>query len=197
LLQAPTLPGEYGLRLGWVDESGRPLAARCGWLARASDDCALAVVRVTEAAEQALANFDGQMLLLEAEIDESTPFDKVHDKLRPGQSATLMLHWQALRSMEEDYTVSVQFIGPDGRLYGQTDAWPVQGTLPTSLWSPGQSISDPYDVTLEADAPPGRYQVGVVVYLLATNTRLPLLDDAGQIVGDMAVVGEVDVVIER
>jgi hypothetical protein len=69
----------------------------------------------------------------------------------------------------------------------------VQGTLPTSLWSPGQRIGDPYDVTLEADAPPGHYQVGVVVYLLATNTRLPLLDDAGQVVGNMAVVGEVDV----
>ncbi len=188
-LQAPTLPGEYGLRLGWVDEGGRLLAARCGWLARASDDCVLAVLRVTEAAKQALANFDGQMLLLEAAIPIST--------LHPGQSTAITLHWQALRPMEEDYTVSVQFIGPDGGLHGQTDAWPVQGTLPTSLWSPGQNISDPYDVTLDADAPPGRYQVGVVVYLLATNTRLPLLDDAGQVVGNMAVVGEVDVVIER
>jgi hypothetical protein len=185
LIQAPTLPGEYGLRLGWVDEDGQPLAARCGWLARASDDCALATVRVTEAAQQALANFDSQMLLLEAETSAST--------LHPGQSTSLILHWRALRPIEEDYTVSVQFVGPDGRLYGQTDAWPVQGTLPTSLWSPGQSIYDPYGVILETDAPPGRYQVGVVVYLLATNTRLPLLDNAGQIIGDMAVVGEFDV----
>ena len=87
----------------------------------------------------------------------------------------------------------MQFVGPDGALYGQTDAWPVQGTLPTSQWSPGQSISDPYDVPLRADAPPGRYQVGVVVYLLETNTRLPLLDDAGQVVGNMAVVGEFNI----
>jgi hypothetical protein len=96
--------------------------------------------------------------------------------------------------MEEDYTVSVQLIAPDGRLYGQTDAWPVQGTLPTSQWSPGQRIADPYDVTLRADAPPGRYQVGVVVYLLATHTRLPLLDESGRASGDIAIVGELDVV---
>jgi hypothetical protein len=188
LLQAPPSPGAYRLRLGWVDEDGKPLRARCGWLARPSDACTLATLHVTEAASEALANFDGQMLLREAEMGVSA--------LRPGQSASLTLHWQGLRPLGEDYTVSVQLIGPDGRLYGQTDAWPVQGTLPTSQWSPGQPIADPYDVTLRADAPPGRYQVGVVVYLLATQTRLPLLDGAGQVVGDMALVGGVNVVGE-
>ncbi|MGD9100507.1 MAG: hypothetical protein PVF45_08500, partial [Anaerolineae bacterium] len=185
LLQSPTSSGVYRLRLGWVDEDGRPLQARCGWLARPSDACTLATPRVTEVASEALANFDGQMLLREAEMGVSS--------LRPGQRASLTLHWQGLRPLEDDYTVSVQLIGPDGRLYGQTDAWPVQGTLPTSQWSPGQPIADPYDVTLQADAPPGRYQVGVVVYLLATQTRLPFLDESGQVVGDMALVGELEV----
>lgn len=185
LLQAPPSPGAYRLCLGWVDEEGQRLPARCGWLARSTDDCALATVRVTEAAAAALANFDAQMLLLEVEMGVSS--------LRPGQRTSLTLHWQGLQPMAEDYTVSVQLIGPGGRLYGQTDAWPVQGTLPTSQWSPGQRIADPYDVTLRADAPPGRYQVGVVVYLLATQTRLPLLDGSGRVTGDMALVGGLDV----
>jgi hypothetical protein len=180
-LQAPS-PGNYRLRLSLVDQDGRLFPARCGWLARPADGCTLATVGVTEAAATALANFDGRMLLLEAEAGATT--------LRPGQSLAVTLHWQGLRPLAEDYTISVQLIGPDGRLYGQTDAWPVQGTLPTSQWSPGQPVTDPYQVLLRPDAPPGRYRLGVVVYLLATQTRLPLLDGAGQVTGDIALVGQ-------
>ena len=99
--------------------------------------------------------------------------------------------------MKEDYTVSVQLIGPDGRLWGQTDAWPVQGTLPTSQWSPGQRIADSYTVALSADAPSGRYQVGVVVYLLATQTRLTVVDESGRATGDIVWVGELEVMGEK
>ncbi len=184
-LHAPTSPGTYGLRLGLVGPDGRPLMARCGWLARPSDGCVLATVHVAEVAASALANFDGEMLLLDVEIGTLS--------LRPGSSLPLTLGWQGLRPMADDYTVSVQLIGPDGRLYGQADAWPVQGTLPTSQWSPGQHIADPYQVTLRPDAPPGRYRVGIVVYLLATQTRLPLLDRSGRVIGDIAWVGELEV----
>jgi hypothetical protein len=165
-----------------VDQEGQPFAARCGWLARPTDDCVLATLHVASAAASALANFDGKMLLLDVEAGASI--------LRPGQSLSLMLHWQGLQSMKDDYTVSVQIIGPDGRLYGQTDAWPVQGTLPTSQWLPGQRIADPFIVALSAEAPSGLYQVGVVVYRLATQTRLPLVDESGQAMGDIAWVGE-------
>lgn len=188
LLQAPASPGDYRLRLGWVDQEGQPFTARCGWLARPTDDCVLATLHVASAAASALANFDGKMLLLDVEAGASI--------LRPGQSLSLMLHWQGLQPIKEDYTVSVQIIGPDGRLYGQTDAWPVQGTLPTSQWLPGQRIADPYIVALSADAPADLYQLGVVVYRLATQTRLPLLDESGQATGDIAWVGELLVTTE-
>jgi hypothetical protein len=180
LLQAPASPGDYDLRLGWTGQ-----AARCGWLARPTGDCALAAVRVTEAAAASLANFDGQMLLLDAEVGATA--------LRPGDSLPVTLRWQGLQPLQDDYTVSVQLVAPDGRLHGQTDAWPVQGTLPTSQWSPGQRVTDPYQVTLAPDAPPGRYRVGIVVYLLATQTRLPLVDASGQVTGDIAWVAELKV----
>ena len=99
----------------------------------------------------------------------------------------------ALQSMKEDYTVSVQLVGPDGRLYGQTDSWPVQGTFPTSQWQPRQRVVDSYQVALSPDAPPGAYRVGVVVYLLRTQQRLPILDDAGAVVGDVVWIGDLEV----
>jgi hypothetical protein len=112
----------------------------------------------------------------------------------PGQTIPVALNWQGLRMMDRDYTISVQLVGPDGHLYGQTDAWPVQGTYPTSQWSPGQRVADSYRVGISSDAPPGRYQVGVVIYLLATQTRLPLVDDSGRTTGDIAWIGAVEVV---
>jgi hypothetical protein len=185
-LAAPALPGIYHLRLGWMDQQGQPLLVRCGWLARPTDACTVATVHVSESPPEALANFDGKMLLLDVDLGAST--------FLSGQTIPLTLYWHGLQPMNEDYTVSVQLIGPDGRLRGQTDTWPVQGTLPTSQWSPGQRIADPYAVALPADAPPGRYQVGVVVYLLETQARLPLIGESGTAKGDIAWVGELEVV---
>jgi hypothetical protein len=194
LLQAPMASGDYDLRLGWVDQQGRFYTARCGWLAHPTQDCPVARVQVTAAAATALANFDGKMLLAGAEFDLPASSAGALPTLSPGQTMQLTLSWQGLQPMEENYTVSIQLVGPDGRLYGQTDTWPVLGTFPTSQWSPSQRFSDPYQVVLGPDAAPGHYQVGVVVYLLATRTRLPLLDAAGQSTGDIAWLGEFMVV---
>jgi len=95
--------------------------------------------------------------------------------------------------MEEDYTITVQLLGPDGRLHGQVDAWPVQGTMPTSRWLPGQEITDPYQVALLPGSPLGQYQVIVGIYLLATMERVPVIDEAGNPVGDHYVVGKIEV----
>jgi hypothetical protein len=185
LLEAPMEEGDYALWLGTVNEQQRPRPARCGWLGNGAAECKLAAVRVGPVASTALADFDGKMLLLDAQFEPA--------RLSPGQVLAVSLNWQGLQPMDKDYTVSVQLVGPDGRLHGQTDAWPVQGTFPTSQWTPGQRVSDPYQVVLASDAPPGRYRVGVVVYLLATETRLPVVEASGRAIGDIAWSGELEV----
>lgn len=91
--------------------------------------------------------------------------------------------------MSEDYTLSVQLIGPDGRLHGQVDMWPVAGTLPTTRWKPGEAVQEIREVRLDPDAPPGDYRVEVAWYLLKTMQRLPLLDESGRPTGDSFTVG--------
>jgi len=120
---------------------------------------------------QALANFDNQILLTGVEFQAG--------QVQPGQVIPVTLHWQALRRMQADYTVFVHLLGPDGRLHGQVDAWPVQGTYPTSAWQAGENVTDPYLVRLEADAPAGNYQLEIGLYLLGTNTRLNVLGPDG------------------
>jgi hypothetical protein len=84
-------------------------------------------------------------------------------------------------------------VGPDGRLYGQADSWPVQGTYPTSQWAPGSEVEDRYAVPLGADAPPGSYRVEVGWYHLETMQRLQILDEKGDPMADSFAVGAFDI----
>jgi len=163
-----------GSRLAWQLEAP---GLRCGWLAPVTGRCQFAETHIEgETVAGALANFDNQMVLLSADYTTGV--------LPPGGEARVTLTWQGLRAMREDYTIFVQLIGPDGRPHGQMDTWPVQGTYPTSTWAPGEIISDPYVVRVDADAPPGEYQIAVGVYLLRTNQRLVLIGPAGEALDD-------------
>lgn len=178
----PDQEGAYSLRLAFLDETGAPLPARCGWLEPATSGCPIGSVQVEGEAISDAINFDYQVLLTEWLVDRA--------EMRPGETIDVRLTWRGLKEWEDDYTVTVQLIGPDGRLHGQVDAWPVQGTLPTSTWKAGQTIADPYVVTLRPDAPSGRYRVEVGWYLLKTLRRLPIVDANGRPIDDRFVVGE-------
>ncbi len=180
-ITAPTNPGLHTLRVVLASET-----ARCNWLASPTDDCPLGAVEVASTQEEhPLANFADLALLLEAEIGQ--------DAARPGETIPVTLRWRALRSIGADYTAFVHLVGPDGQLHGQVDAWPVQGSYPTSQWTPGEEIPDPYQAQLAPDAPPGRYRVEVGWYLLATMQRLPTVDATGHPNGDSFIVGEFEV----
>ena len=178
-LTAPWLPGQYRLWVSW-NAGGEPLPARCGWLARAETQCALADLTVGPATA-GLANFGGELVLVDSTFDV--------ERLAPEETLAFALQWRGLRAMTADYTLFVQLLGPDGRLYGQVDTWPVQGARPTSGWTVGEELSDPHRLTLASDAPPGEYQVIVGWYLLGTMERLTVRDAAGQAVGDFYTLG--------
>jgi hypothetical protein len=91
----------------------------------------------------------------------------------PGGRVTLLTRWQALRPIDQDYTVFFHAVGPDGNRWGQQDTMPQNGKLPTSSWQPGQVIQDQYQITLAADAPVSsdyRYLLGL--YQWHTGARL-------------------------
>ena len=179
VIAAPEDPGDYTLRVGLVGET-----VRCGWLAPPAGDCPLATVKVTPA-QEGWVNFADVILLLDAQVGR--------DGAQPGETVPVALQWRALRAMDEDYTVFVHLVGPDGRLHGQVDTWPVQGSYPTSQWTSGEEVTDSYDVRLAPDAPPGHYRVEVGWYLVATMHRLPIVNVDGQPIGDSLVVGKFDV----
>jgi len=117
-------------------------------------------------------------------------FDLDRRVLRPGDTLRLTLHWQAISTMAEDYTVFTHLLLPPGEVWAQKDAQPQQGQAPTSTWQPGQTFEDHYGLTLPSGAPPGVYEIEVGVYLQASGDRLRVgLSDEGIVLGAVRVEG--------
>jgi hypothetical protein len=76
--------------------------------------------------------------------------------------------------MERNYTVFTHLLAPDGSMTGQRDGQPVGGTYPTSLWLPGEVVSDVYEIPVRADAAPGAHRLEVGMYVTETGARLPV-----------------------
>ncbi|MBP6789229.1 MAG: DUF2723 domain-containing protein [Candidatus Promineofilum sp.] len=151
--------------------------AVCGWLRRPTTGCVVAELAVSGAPlTEGAVNFADRIALLDVVVDA--------DSLTPGGQLPVTLTWQGLAEMDADYTVFVQVLDAADRLVGQVDAWPVQGTFPTSQWTPGETVVDPYLVQLSADLPPGDYRIHVGLYLLATGQRLPVVDESGAAIDD-------------
>ncbi len=156
--------------------------AVCGWAARPTTGCVVAEIDISGAAlPEGATNFDDKIALLDVELEP--------EGLTPGGQLPVTLTWQGLAEMGQDYTVFVQVLDAADRIVGQVDAWPVQGTFPTSQWRPGQVVTDPYVVELAPELPPGDYRVIVGLYLLATGQRLPVVDESGNAVDDKVEMG--------
>jgi hypothetical protein len=113
-------------------------------------------------------------------------FQSRASNLHPGDEVATTLVWRAHAPIEADYTITVQLVGPDGRVYGQYDAPPLAGAAPTSTWTPGEVLTDTYRFAVAAGAPPGEYRLMVGVYLPDSGERLPVRGG-----GDMVTLQQV------
>jgi len=128
-------------------------------------------------------------------------YDLEAESYKPGQVIGMTLYWQVLTPMEEDYTVFTHLLGSynpltNGSLWGGHDTRPGGGTYPTTVWEAGEIVIDEYRIPIQADAPPGEYQLEVGVYHLATMERLPVLDDSGAVRDDRILLGTLQLVGE-
>src|SRR5262249_25682112 len=81
-----------------------------------------------------------------------------------GETLPVTLLWQTSAPLDENYTVFVHLLGPDGKVVAQMDTQPVGGTRSTKTWHVGEMIRDNLGIRVPADAPHGRYQLEVGMY---------------------------------
>lgn len=107
-----------------------------------------------------------------------------------GDPLPLTLLWRADAEVGEDYKVFVHLISGEGSLVSQRDSEPVGGWQPTTTWQPGEVVRDNHGLVIPENIPEGEYEVVLGLYDLE-GERLPVLDGAGQTVGDKISLGYV------
>jgi hypothetical protein len=105
------------------------------------------------------------------------------ESANPGETIAVRLYWQATQPLQQDYHAFVQVIDlATLAKAGQSDGQPGCNRHPTTTWLPGDTIADPYRVTIEADAQAGRYTLLVGLY--TEEGRLEIFDADGQLLGN-------------
>ena len=122
-------------------------------------------------------------------------FDLKPVEAAPGGRIEVVLYWQALDAVGDDYKVFVHLYHPTipGGLPGQHDGPPGNGAFPTSSWLPGEVVADPHVVPIEPEAPVGACKLGVGLYVPSTGERLPVLVDGEPQPDNALIVTEVEV----
>jgi len=114
-------------------------------------------------------------------------------ELRPGDWLHLTLYWQTANKIDDDLTVFTQLVDTGGKVWGQQDNPPRSGWYPTSLWQPGEVVSDDYFIRLDPATPAGEVSLQVGFYQPATLDRVPVVDETGNVGGNTLSVTSVDV----
>ncbi|MGC9360066.1 MAG: glycosyltransferase family 39 protein [Anaerolineae bacterium] len=101
----------------------------------------------------------------------------------------ITLHWEALSSIDRDWTVFVHLVDAQNRIVGQGDGPPCDGEYPTSFWKAGEWLQDEHLITLneDGDALSDR-RILVGLYDPKTGERLPVTDANGSPLGDHVVI---------
>ncbi len=95
--------------------------------------------------------------------------------LKAGDYSDLILYWQldSTQPLTQSHKIFVH-VAPDladnERIVNQ-DSIPMNWTLPTTCWRPGQTLRDPHSIRVDPNAKPGAYLALVGLYEETTNER--------------------------
>lgn len=109
-------------------------------------------------------------------------------EVEPGDAIALVLRWQSIRAVKQDYHVFVHLLDSRGEKIAQRDGQPVQWMRPTSSWQPGEEILDHYGFLLPSDAIPGDYHIAVGFYDAVTGQRLPVSAGTGDFATELGPI---------
>ncbi|MFN2131235.1 MAG: protein O-mannosyl-transferase family [Anaerolineae bacterium] len=198
-----TLPERYPLRVGvQLVNEGRDLTLGSGGTSAALTEVVVGSSPwrpSEEALKSAVGNLGDAVLLSSVRVNgANVSAERFDGTIQPGESLRVVLDWEALRPIDENYKVFVQLLdgGLQVRAQGDDKA-PLRGSAPTLLWFPrwrrGMRIADTYELSLPADLPPGEYPLVVGMYGFTSFRRIGAIAADGNMEGDWITVAHLRV----
>jgi 4-amino-4-deoxy-L-arabinose transferase-like glycosyltransferase len=113
--------------------------------------------------------------------------DMYNDYVKRDGELNINLYWQALRRMEEDYTIYLKLVNDVYHIWGQQDSRPIWDGSPTNTWEQGQIVGDKRELEVLPGTPPGLYRVEVILLDLHSGR---MLESEG---GESVLLGPIEV----
>jgi hypothetical protein len=120
------------------------------------------------------ADFGGRIALLGYELGR--------DAVQPGDSLYLMLFWQALADLDENYSLTVALVDEKGKVVGEERFSPLVWAHPTSRWLADEVWRGQYDFTVPIEAQPGQAQL-----------QIGLVDEPGRPLGESVSLASLEI----
>jgi len=114
---------------------------------------------------------------LEVELGEGIGI-RGYELTGDGNGWKFTIYWESYTKVKTDYTAFVHLLDNTGKILKQADREPLDNVYPTSAWSGGQTVQDPY----ELPAVDGAAQIEFGLYDTATGQRLARADGNGNAV---------------
>ncbi|MBN1584418.1 MAG: hypothetical protein JXA89_27170, partial [Anaerolineae bacterium] len=129
-------------------------------------------------------NFQDEIALVGWELERRV--------VAPGEPVVLTLYWECLAPMDSTYTVSAQVLDAGWRKVAQWDSYP--GDTDTAGWQAGQQVIDHRTLEVAPDAPPGGYELRLLIYDGQTLKRMRIINAEKRVLpDDFHVLGQVRV----
>jgi len=109
------------------------------------------------------------------------------DQLRPGETAELILYWEAIKQPSQIYAAFNHLHGQNDQFLWAEDSWPQQGLYTTDHWLKGEVVAETYTLRIPEHTPPGDYPLYVGIYDPSTGRRLSAVDQRGEAIPDNQV----------
>lgn len=98
------------------------------------------------------------------------------------------LYWRALQPVSDNFTPFVHVVDTQNQIVSQWETVPLAGQYPTSLWSPGETVVDEFDVVLPGELPEGEYRLVAGMLNPQTGDRLSAFDENSTPMPDNSVI---------
>lgn len=81
-----------------------------------------------------------------------------------GSPSPVTLYWRLAQKSVEEVRILLRVVDENGAAWGESDSPPIGNLVPLRRWQPRMTLRDLQALTVDANAPPGKYALELSVY---------------------------------